>query len=237
MTSPPITDRLPQSAGLSPRGRFITFEGGEGSGKSTQAARLALLLGAAGRGVVTTREPGGTPVAEEIRRVLLAGKARRLGVDVEAMLFAAARADHVDRVIRPALAAGSVVVCDRFLDSSRVYQGEAGCDPMLLRALERVAVGATRPDLTLILDLPAADGLARARRRAAAGGDTVPDRFEGEALAVHEARRTAFRTLAASEPDRCVVIDAAGSPEAVSQAVRAAVARRLPDLGLSAETP
>lgn len=215
-------------------GWFLTLEGGEGAGKSTQVARLARDLGAAGHLVVTTREPGGTPFAEKIRQVLLSGGARCLGVDAEAMLFAAARADHVQKVIRPAVLAGQVVLCDRFLDSSRVYQGEAGCAPGLLQALERVAIGPTRPDLTLILDLPAADGLARARRRAAAGGDTVPDRFEGEALAVHEARRAAFRALAEAEPERCVLVDASGSPDQVAAGIRAVIRRRLPTLGLAA---
>lgn len=232
MTSNRIPDLPPDSA--RPRGRFISLEGGEGGGKSTQTARLAAALTAAGRTVVTTREPGGTPFAEEVRRVLLAGAVRRLGVEVEAMLFAAARADHVDRVIRPALAAGSVVVCDRFFDSSRVYQGEAGCDRILLGALERVAVGETRPDLTLVLDLPAAEGLARAARRAGGAESGPADRFEGEALAIHEARRAAFRALAAAEPERCVLIDASGPPDSVTRAIRAAVAGRLPDLGLSA---
>ncbi|MGH2340241.1 dTMP kinase [Segnochrobactraceae bacterium EtOH-i3] len=215
-------------------GWFLTLEGGEGAGKSTQIARLARDLGAAGHLVVKTREPGGTPFAEDVRRVLLSGGARRLGVDAEAMLFAAARADHVQKIIRPALEAGQVVLCDRFLDSSRVYQGAAGCNTGLLRALERVAIGTARPDLTLILDLPAAEGLARARRRAAAGGDTVPDRFEGEALAVHEARRAAFRALAAAEPERCVLIDASGSPEQVAAGIRAVIRQRLPTLGLAA---
>ncbi len=217
------------SASDQPAGRFITFEGGEGGGKSTQAIRLAAALRAVRRTVVATREPGGTPFAEKVRTVLLSGAVRDMGVEVEAMLFAAARIDHVDRVIRPALARGEVVVCDRFIDSSRVYQGEGGCDRLLLAALERVAVGDTRPDLTLILDLPAAEGLTRAARRA---GGSRADRFEGEALAVHEARRAAFRALAETEPRRCVLVDASGPPDVVTRRVRAAVARRLPDLGL-----
>ncbi len=156
----------------SARGVFITLEGGEGAGKSTQAARLAATLRArTGRPVVVTREPGGSPRAEEIRAAVLAGVAKPYGPFAEALLFSAARLDHLETLIRPALARGETVICDRFLDSTRAYQGAAGgLDGELLDALERVVVGPTRPDLTLILDLPAETGLARARARGAAAG-------------------------------------------------------------------
>ena len=148
------------------RGRFITFEGGEGTGKSTHAALLADRLKALGIGVVMTREPGGSPGAEAIRHVLLSGVAKPLGAETEAILFAAARDDHVRNTIEPALASGRWVISDRFVDSSRVYQGTLGhVDPKLLRALERVTVGDLKPDLTFILDVPADVGLARASKR------------------------------------------------------------------------
>jgi dTMP kinase len=210
-------------------GKFITFEGGEGAGKSTQIKRLAERLEAAGRAVVVTREPGGTPMAEEIRAMLLAGLAEELGPDGEAVLFAAARADHVERVIRPALRAGKWVLSDRFSDSTRVYQGVGGgADGGILSALDRVAVGRTQPDLTIILDLPVETGLARAARRMEGTGKT-PDRFERDELALHEARRQAFIAIAKAEPERCVVIDAAQSEEATAHDVWQAVTARLID--------
>src|SRR6267154_3713120 len=166
------------------RGRFITFEGGEGTGKSTHAALLADRLKGLGIGVVLTREPGGSPGAEVIRHVLLSGVAKPLGAEAEALLFAAARDDHVRTTIEPALARGAWVICDRFIDSNRVYQGTLGnLDPNLIRALERVTVGELRPDLTFILDVPAEIGLARAGTRRA--GESA-DRFEAESLAFHE---------------------------------------------------
>jgi dTMP kinase len=208
-------------------GRFVTFEGGEGAGKSTQVRHLAARLMAAGRAVVVTREPGGTPGAEAIRRLLLAGLATGLGSEGEAMLFAAARADHVERLIRPALLAGNWVVCDRLIDSTRVYQGATGgVDGGLLNALERVAVGETRPDLTIILDIPAEIGLARAAVRGLAQG-ADPDRFEGDALALHQARRQAYLDIAAREPGRCVVVDATQSEEAIAEEAWRAVTGRL----------
>jgi len=210
-------------------GKFITFEGGEGVGKSTQIKRLAERLEAAGRAVVVTREPGGTPMAEEIRGMLLAGLAEELGPDGEAVLFAAARADHVERVIRPALRAGKWVLSDRFSDSTRVYQGVGGgADGGILSALDRVAVGRTQPDLTIILDLAVEIGLARAARRIEGTGKP-PDRFERDELALHEARRQAFLTIAGVEPERCVVVDAAQSEEATAHDVWQAVAARLID--------
>ncbi|GJE27434.1 dTMP kinase [Methylobacterium organophilum] len=222
----------PPPAGHGARGLFLTFEGGEGAGKSTQVARLAATLRAAtGREVVTTREPGGTPKAESLRAAVLEGVAKPYGPFAEALIFSAARIDHLDRLIRPALARGAIVLCDRFADSTRAYQGAAGgVDEATLRALERVVVGRTRPDLTLILDLPAETGLARARRRGGEG-----DRFEAEALGFHERLRTAFAGIARAEPGRCAVIDATPDPDAVAAAIRRAVAARLPGL-LPAET-
>jgi len=188
------------------RGKFITFEGGEGTGKSTQAGLLANKLESLGLGVLLTREPGGSPGAEIIRHVLLSGAAKPLGADAEAMLFAAAREDHVRCTIEPALAAGKWVVCDRFADSTRVYQGALGqVDRRLIKGLERVSIGNLLPDLTLILDVPVDVALERLALRR--GGD-APDRFEAENVEFHEKLREAFRALAADEPERCVIIDA-----------------------------
>jgi dTMP kinase len=194
------------------RGRFITFEGGEGTGKSTHAAQLAQRLSSLGIGVVLTREPGGSPGAEAIRHVLLSGVTKPLGPAAEAILFAAARDDHVRHTIEPALARGSWVVCDRFIDSTRVYQGALGqLDPKMISALERLTVGELRPDLTFVLDVPAEVGLARAGKRR---GDGATDRFEAEALAFHQELREAYQRLAVAEARRCVVIDAtAPKPE------------------------
>ena len=188
------------------RGRFITFEGGEGAGKSTHAALLAQRLCALGIGVVLSREPGGSPGAEIIRHVLLSGAAKPLGADAEAILFAAARDDHVRHTIEPALARGRWVICDRFSDSTRVYQGIVGkADLKLITGLERITLGELKPDLTFVLDVPADVGTARANKRR---GEGEADRFEGEQPQFHDKLRDAFRTLALSEPDRCVLIDA-----------------------------
>ena len=206
-------------------GLFITLEGGEGTGKSTQARRLAQWLRELGREVVETREPGGSPGAEAVRHVLLSGAAQPLGPAAEALLFAAARADHVDRLIRPALEAGRDVICDRFIDSTRVYQGAVGAvAPDLLDALEDMAAGATRPNLTLILDVPPDIGLARA---AARGKGAVADRFEKEGADYHAAVREAFLARAAAAPERCVVVDATADADAVADAVTRIVADRL----------
>jgi dTMP kinase len=207
------------------RGRFITFEGGEGTGKSTHAALLAERLKAFGVGVHLTREPGGSPGAEILRYVILSGVAKPLGAEAEAMLFAAARDDHLKTVIRPALERGVWVICDRFADSTRVYQGVAGeVDSRSIRALERIVVGDTKPDLTCILDVPAAVGMQRAAKRR---GDTGADRFENEALAFHEKLRDGFLMLAASEPERCVLIDATVSKEDVAEQIWRIVSQRL----------
>ena len=167
---------------------------------------LAERLRAFGLGVVITREPGGSPGAEAIRHVLLSGAAQPLGSHAEAILFAAARDDHVRQLIRPALEGGRWVVCDRFADSTRIYQGVLGnVDPRVIRSLERITVGDTRPDLTFILDVPAEIGLARA---AARRGRASVDRFEAETIEFHSKLREAYRELAEREPDRCVLIDA-----------------------------
>ncbi len=214
-------------------GRFITLEGGEGTGKSTQAARLAAALEAAGHGVVVTREPGGSVGAEAVRHVILSGAAKPLGERAEALLFAAARADHVDRLIAPALAAGRWVVCDRFTDSTTVYQGVlGGVDAALLRALEQVAVGPMQPDLTLVLDVPPEVGLARAAARGVAA-----DRFESEGHAYHAKVRDAFLALAADGGTRYAVIDAAGTPDAVAARIWQVVTERLPDAAADAVVP
>jgi len=205
-------------------GRFITFEGGEGTGKSTQCRLLAERLRAGGDRVVITREPGGSPGAEAIRHVLLSGVAKPFGAEAETLLFAAARDDHLRTTIQPALAAGAWVLCDRFADSTRVYQGVAGkVDVRFIRGLERIVVGNTRPELTCILDLPAEAGLARA---AARRGNGETDRFEGEALAFHTSLRNAYRALATEEPERCVVVDAASDAKVVSEVIWSIVSGR-----------
>ncbi|MET0867688.1 MAG: dTMP kinase [Pseudorhodoplanes sp.] len=207
------------------RGKFITFEGGEGTGKSTQAKLLADRLSGLGLSVKLTREPGGSPGAEIIRHVILSGAAKPLGPEAEAMLFAAAREDHLSHTIRPALDRGVWVVCDRFADSTRVYQGVLGhVDQRLIRRLEKITVGDTRPDLTLVLDAPAETGLARAQARR---GDAQSDRFESETLEFHERLREAYRQLAISEPERCVLIDAGEAPERVTERIWAVVNRKL----------
>jgi dTMP kinase len=207
------------------RGRFITFEGGEGTGKSTHSAQLAARLQALGIRVLLTREPGGSPGAEVIRHVLLSGVAKPLGVEAEALLFAAARGDHVSSTIEPALARGTWVICDRFIDSTRVYQGALGrLDPKFIRALERVTVGDLKPDLTFILDVPAEVGLARASKRR---GERAADRFEAESRAFHEALREAYCALAHEEPGRFVVIDATEPKSAVAERIWRTVSERL----------
>jgi len=207
------------------RGRFITFEGGEGTGKSTQVALLAKRLRALAVSVVVTREPGGSPGAEIIRHVVLSGAAKPLGAEAEALLFAAARADHVTNTVRPALERGQWVICDRFVDSTRVYQGVLGnVDLRIISALERLATGNTMPDLTIILDVPTRLGLERAASRR---GASAADRFETETLNFHVKLRKAYKELAKSHPGRCVLIDARGPKEAVAEQIWTVVNRRL----------
>ena len=207
------------------RGKFITFEGGEGSGKSTHAATLAGRLKALGHDFVLTREPGGSPGAEIIRHIILSGIAKPLGAETETILFAAARDDHVRTTIVPALTAGKWVICDRFVDSTRVYQGALGkVDMKLIRGLERVTVGDAMPDLTFLLDVPANIGLARAKARRGTGD---ADRFESESIEYHEDLRKAFLVLAEREPGRIVVIDGRAPLDVVAERIWAAVEERL----------
>jgi dTMP kinase len=209
----------------STRGRFITLEGGEGAGKSVQAKRLEEKLKSLGIEVVRTREPGGSPQAEALREAILSGFAASFGPEGEALLFGAARIDHLDKTIVPALASGTWVVCDRFADSTRAYQGVAGnLPPGYIARLEQVVVGPNRPDLTLILDVPAEAGLKRAAKRRGKGG---ADRFEAEALAFHQTLRRAFLDIAAAEPQRCAVIDALKPPKDVAAAIWSVVEARL----------
>ena len=212
--------------GANAPGRFISFEGGEGAGKSTQCRRLREALAEKGVKAVLTREPGGSPKAEDIRGLLLSGAVKPYGHAAEAMMFSAARIDHLDKTIRPALAAGTWVICDRFADSTRAYQGALGeLDFALIEALEKVAVGATRPDLTFILDISPEAGLRRAAGRAGAGAPA--DRFERESLGFHRAVRNRFLDIASAEPERCAVIDAALGPDAVAERVWSTVKLRL----------
>jgi dTMP kinase len=207
------------------RGRFITFEGGEGTGKSTHCALLSDRLKSFGINLVLTREPGGSPGAEAIRHVLMSGAAKPLGAEAEAMLFAAARDDHVRNTIEPALLRGAWVISDRFLDSTRVYQGTLGhVDPKFIRALERVTVGNLKPDLTFILDVPADIGLSRASKRR---GERAADRFEAESLAMHQELREAYRLLVVSESARCILIDATEPKSVVADRIWKSVNERL----------
>ncbi|MFH0296012.1 dTMP kinase [Bradyrhizobium sp. 31Argb] len=199
------------------RGRFITFEGGEGSGKSTQIKRLAERLNGAKLRTIVTREPGGSPGAEIIRHLLLSGMGKLLGPDAETLLFAAARDDHVRTVILPALNQGIWVLCDRFFDSTRVYQGRLGqVPPGLVSAMQRVTIGDLKPDLTFILDVPVEVGLKRA---AARRGNAAPDRFESEDVQFHQDLREAYKQLAVEDPQRCVLIDADADADAVAERI------------------
>jgi dTMP kinase len=201
------------------RGLFVTFEGGDGAGKSTQINRLANRLRQQGLAVTVSREPGGTPGAEAVRHVVLdTSAAEPFGPYLEAMLFAAARNDHVEQKIRPALQKGHVVLIDRFMDSTRVYQGASeNLDPAFLETLERVAIAGVVPDLTIILDLPPEEGLKRAHARR--DPNAPADRYEKEDIAAHEIRRAAFLDIARQEPGRCRVVDASGSPDEVADKV------------------
>jgi dTMP kinase len=208
---------------MAARGRFITIEGGEGAGKTTQVGLLVAALARAGITARATREPGGSSGAEAIRRLLLEGEGERWDAVGEALLLVAARHDHVTRLIEPALVQGIWVVSDRFADSTTAYQGYGrGLALDDLAALHRFALGAFAPDLTLILDLPVEIGLARAAAR-----PTVADRFERLDHAFHERLRQGFRRIAAEDGGRCVIIDAAGDPGVVHRAVLDSVEQRL----------
>ena len=204
-------------------GRFVTFEGGEGGGKSTNLRMLATALEAAGETVIVTREPGGSEGAEQVRRLLVEGATDRWDAVSEALLHCAARRDHVERLISPALDRGDWVVCDRFADSTMAYQGYGhglGREP--IETLQGLAIGGLKPDLTLILDLPVETGLTRAGSR---GGNET--RYERMADGFHQRLRDGFLDIAAREPGRCVVIDATQEIDAVQQEVRRAVTDRL----------
>jgi dTMP kinase len=204
-------------------GRLITFEGGEGAGKSTQVSILVERLRNAGRHAIATREPGGSPAAENIRETLLSGKVKQFGPFAEALLFSIARQDHIDTVISDALARGQWVVCDRFLDSTRAYQGANGGVPApVISALERLTLHGVMPNLTIVLDIPVEEGLARMARRRGA-----PDRFESQDISQHERIRKAFLDIAEEESGRCVVIDARKPEALVAEDVWEAVAERL----------
>lgn len=201
------------------RGKFITFEGGEGAGKSTQVALLAERLRAGGFETVLTREPGGTPIGESIRALVLDASPEPVS---ELLLFAAARAEHVAKVIRPALDHGTWVVCDRFIDSTRVYQGLLGGAPRdLIGALEARTVAPTFPDLTIILDLPPEEGLKRTEARGAL------TRFDAAHEEYHRRLRDGFRDVARAEPDRCLLLDGCRAPELIADDVWTAVEARL----------
>lgn len=208
---------------MTSRGRFITLEGGEGAGKSTQIRLLDEALRADGRQVVTTREPGGSAGAEAIRNLLVNGDVGRWLPVSEALLLSAARYDHVQRTILPAIEQGQWVLCDRFADSTTAYQGDGhGLDRGLLAQLRDIAVGSTRPDLTLILDIDPTIGLARAASRN--GGE---DRYEQMKLDFHRRLREGYLAIAAAEPERCVIVDASQAIDALQAAIRQAVHDRL----------
>ena len=213
-------------------GRFITFEGGDGVGKTTQIARLAERLDAVGRGYRITREPGGTPFAERLRELILAQETPEHSALSEALLFLSGRHDHVERTIRPALDRGDWVLCDRFADSTRAYQGAAGgVDLATLKALEEIVHPRCRPDLTIILDLDPASGAARRARRRDEGGRDVAqgDRYEARDQAFQERLRKAFLSIAADEPERCRVVDASQGVDAVHDAIWRIIGERFGD--------
>lgn len=208
------------------RGHFISFEGGDGAGKSTQIQLLAQRLTGAGCEVVTTREPGGSPGAEKIRKLLVEGDKDRWSPMTEALLMVASRRDHLERVILPGLSRGAVVITDRFADSTMAYQGIAGdlgVDDAA--ALHKIAVDDNDPDLTIILDVPIEKGLARA-----GGRDGVETRFESKGAAFQAKVRDAFLDIARTHPDRCCVVDATGDIETTAAAVWRVVTQRLPAL-------
>ena len=209
---------MPDGAGL-----FVSFEGIDGSGKSTQARLLADTLRAEGRDVVLTREPGGSPGAEEIRALVLQGDPDRWSAETEILLFTAARRDHMERTILPALAAGKIVICDRFADSTRMYQGISRGDlRTLVDDLHALMIG-REPDLTILIDMDPEAGLARAK-----GRDGIEERFEDFGLGLQVKMRAGFLDLAAAAPDRFRVIDGSDAQEVVADAVRAVLSPHLP---------
>lgn len=208
------------------RGKFITFEGGEGAGKSTQVDRLAGHLRSVGIKVLTTREPGGSPGAEVIRDLLVKGEPDRWDAVSEALLNFAARREHVEAIIKPALEKGIWVISDRFADSTTVYQGIAGgAGNDVINHLYRITLGEFGPDVTLILDIPPDVGLARSRARHSASGSTE-DRYENMDIGFHETLRGGFQAVAEANPERCVMIDASGEVADIEAAIKAATFER-----------
>ncbi len=210
------------------RGRFITLEGGEGAGKSTQARLLAEFLREQGVDVVVTREPGGSPFAERVRGLVLDAATPQPSQLAEALLFNAARADHLERLIEPALAHGNWVICDRFADSTRVYQGEVGgMAPSVLDALDEIVVGERRPDLTFVVDVDPVVGLARVADRRASAPPAAADRYEMRSIQYHERLREGFLRIARTEPMRCVVVDGFKSVDQLAIDIKGHVEARL----------
>ena len=210
------------------KGTFVTFEGIEGSGKSTQIVLLANTLKTSGLHVVLTREPGGTPIGDQVRKILLDPANSGLDPSAELLLYAASRAQHLHEVIVPALEQGAIVLCDRFSDATLAYQGYGrGLDIEKIRALDRLVTAVMRPDLTVLFDIDAASGLARARGRNSSRGLAAEARFENEELVFHERVRQGYLTLARQEPDRIRMVDASPQPEDVQRSVWSVVAERL----------
>jgi dTMP kinase len=210
------------------KGMFITFEGIEGSGKSTQIALLANYLTAKGVRYVLTREPGGTPIGDQVRKILLDPMNRSLDPAAELLLYAASRAQHLREVILPALANNTAVLCDRFSDATLAYQGYGrGLDIGTIRSLDRIVTAGMRPDLTILFDIEAASGIARARGRNNSRGLEAEARFENEELAFHERVRQGYLTLVRQEPDRIRIVDASPPAEVVQAKVRQVVEERL----------
>jgi dTMP kinase len=227
-----LDEATPEAGTPARPARFLTLEGGEGVGKSTQAKRLVAALGRHDITAVRTREPGGTPKAEAIRSLLLQGRSESWGPGAEAVLFAAARLDHVKELIAPSLKAGKWVVCDRFADSTRAYQGlGGGVENKLIDRLETLALDGHVPDLTLMLDMDPARAFDRVAQRALEEGSPgAADRFEKEDLDWHRRLRQAYLDIAAAHPERCVVIDADRSEDALEEAIWAAVGVRFPEI-------
>ena len=229
----PASESSPATGtGLPGRARFVTFEGGEGVGKSTQVKRLVASLGRSAIAAVRTREPGGTPKAEAIRSLILQGRSESWGPGAEAVLFAAARLDHVNQLIAPNLESGKWVISDRFHDSTRAYQGlTGGVDEKLINGLEELALNGHKPDLTIVLDMDPALAFERVAQRALDEGTPgAADRFEKEDIEWHRRLRNAFLAIARSNPDRCLVIDADRSEDALEEEIWHAVTERFPEL-------
>jgi dTMP kinase len=206
------------------KGVFISFEGIEGSGKSTQIVLLANYLTAHARAVTLTREPGGTEIGDQVRKILLDPANKALDPKAELLLYAAARAQHLEELVRPELRAGKIVLCDRFSDATLAYQGYGrGLDVDMIRTLDRMVTAGLRPDLTILLDIDAAAGLARARGRNSSRGLEAEARFENEELAFHERVRQGYLTLAKQEPGRIRVVDASPAPDEIQNGIRKVV--------------